>query len=71
MCQATKSFFFEKFSKMNIDGESFISVMNDNNRNVYEMYCIEVKYFLVFTREFIKSLLLFVKLGKYYIPDSD
>lgn len=34
------------------------------------MYCIEVKYFLVFTTEFIKSLLLFVKLGKYYIPDS-
>lgn len=39
MCQATKSFFFEKFSKMNIDGESFISVMNDNNRNMY-MKCI-------------------------------
>lgn len=67
MCQATKSFFFEKFSKMNNDGESFISVMNDNNRNM----CIEVKYFLVFTKEFIKSLLLFVKLGKYYIPDSN
>lgn len=32
-------FFFEKFSKMNIDGESFISVMNDNNRNMY-MKCI-------------------------------
>lgn len=35
------------------------------------MYCIEVKYFLVFTKEFMKSLLLFVKLGKYYIPDSN
>lgn len=55
---------------MNNDGESFISVMNDNNRNMY-MKCIEVKYFLVFIKEFIKSLLLFVKLGKYYIPDSD
>lgn len=38
MCQATKSFFL-KFSKMNNDGESFISVMNDNNRNMY-MKCI-------------------------------
>lgn len=33
--QPSLFFFLEKFSKMNNDGESFISVMNDNNRNMY------------------------------------
>lgn len=38
-CVKQPSLFFLKLSEMNNDGESFISVMNDNNRNMY-MKCI-------------------------------